>query len=205
MHTIGLTGGFCSGKTFVLKVLEEQGCYTMRADDLAKNIIFSQGFARAARRSSPPSGPEIYDPEKGLDKEKFSDMLFEDSEKRNLINTIVHPLVSEERRNKIRAIDATRLYDFLVYESALLLESGIYREFEKIIVVYSSPAEQLRRAMERDRLSRAEAEKRIQSQFPLKEKLKVANYTIDSSGSFENTRANTLEVFHLLKKDFNLF
>ena len=202
MHTIGLTGGFCSGKTFVLKVLEEQGCYTMRADDLAKNIIFTKD-SPVLQEIIAACGPEILDPEKGLDKGKFSAMLFEDHEKRNCINSLVHPLVGEERKNKIRAIAATKRYDFLVYESALLLESGIYREFEKIIVVYTSAAEQFLRAMARDRLSQLEAEKRIQSQFPLKEKLKVANYAIDSSGSFENTRANTMEVFHLLKKDFN--
>lgn len=202
MHTIGLTGGFCSGKTFVLKVLEEQGCYTIRADDLAKNIIFTKD-SPVLQEIIAACGPEILDPEKGLDKGKFSAMLFEDHEKRNCINSLVHPLVGEERKNKIRTIAATKKYDFLVYESALLLESGIYREFEKIIVVYTSAAEQLRRAMARDRLSQLEAEKRIQSQFPLKEKLKVANYAIDSSGSLENTRANTMEVFHLLKKDFN--
>ena len=202
MHTIGLTGGFCSGKTFVLKVLEEQGCYSMRADDLAKNIIFTKD-SPVLQEIIAACGPEILDPEKGLDKGKFSAMLFEDCEKRNCINSLVHPLVGEERKNKIRAIAATKKYDFLVYESALLLESGIYREFKKIIVVYTSAAEQLRRAMARDRLSQLEAEKRIQSQFPLKEKLKVANYAIDSSGSLENTRANTMEVFHLLKKDFN--
>jgi dephospho-CoA kinase len=203
MHAIGLTGSYCSGKTFVLKVLEEQGCYTMRADDLAKNVIFSQD-SPVLREIVAALGPGIYDHEKGLDKEKFSRLLFEDHEMRNLVNTIVHPLVSEERKKKIRAIEATRLYDFLIYESALLLESGIYREFEKIIVVYSPPAVQIRRAMERDKLSRADAQKRIRSQFPLREKLKVANYTIDSGGTFENTRANTMEVFYLLKKDFNL-
>ena len=106
-------------------------------------------------------------------------------------------------KSKIRAIADTKIYDFLIYESALLLESDIYKEFEKIIVVYTSHSEQLQRAMARDRLTRDEAEKRIQSQFPLKEKLKVANYTIDSSGPFAKTRANTMEVFHLLKKDFN--
>ena len=204
MHAIGLTGSFCSGKTFVLKVLEEQGCYTMRADDLAKNIIFSPD-SPVLQKISAAFGPGIVDPEKGLDKDQFSRLLFEDHEKRKLINAIVHPLVSEERKNKIRAIAATRAYDFLVYESALLLESGIHGEFEKVIVVYTSAAEQVRRAMARDRLTRAEAEKRIQSQFPLKEKLKVANYAIDSSGTFAKTRANTMEVFHLLKKDFNLF
>jgi len=203
MHAIGLTGGFCSGKTFVLKVLEEQGCYTMRADELAKSIIFSKDSPILQEIIS-AFGPEIYDREKGLDKEKFSEILFEDHEKRNSINTIVHPLVSEERQNKIRAIAETRIYDFLIYESALLLESGIYNEFEKIIVVYTAVAEQLQRAMTRDNLARPDAEKRIQSQFPLKEKLKVANYAIDSSGPFAKTRANTMEVFYLLKKDFNL-
>lgn len=203
MHAIGLTGSFCSGKTFVLKVLEEQGCYTMRADDLARNIIFSPD-SPVREEIIAAFGPGLLAPGKGLDKEEFSRLLFEDREKRDLINAIVHPLVSAERQKKIRAIEATRLYDFLIYESALLLESGIYREFEKIIVVYAPAAVQLRRAMERDKLTRVEAQKRIRSQFPLREKLKVANYTIDSGGSRENTRANTMEVFHLLKKDFNL-
>ena len=203
MHAIGLTGGFCTGKSFVLKILEEQGCYTMRADDLAKEIIFSKDSPVLAEIAA-IFGPEVVDPEKGLDKEKFSQALFEDHEKRNLVNTIVHPLVGAERKRKINAIEATRLYDFLVYESALLLESGAYKDFEKIIVVYAREAVQIRRAMERDRLTRVEAQKRIRSQFPLREKLKVANYTIDSGGSCESTRANTMEVFHLLKNDFNL-
>ncbi len=203
MHAIGLTGGFCTGKTFVLQVLEELGCHTMRADDLAKSIIFSKE-SPVLQEIAAVVGPGIYDADQGLDKEKFSQMLFEDREKREFINAIVHPLVSEERKKRIRAIEETRIYDFLIYESALLLESGIYKEFEKIIVVYSPAVVQVRRAMERDRLTRAEAQKRIRSQFPLREKLKVASYTIDSGGSFEKTRASTLEVFHLLKKDFNL-
>jgi len=203
VHIIGLTGGFCCGKSFVLKVLEEHGCYTLRADDLARTIISAKDSPVLAEIIA-VFGPEIYDQENGLDKEKFSAMLFEDHELRNFINRIVHPLVSEERRQKIRAIEATKIYDFFIYESALLVESGIYTEFEKIIVVYTTPEIQIARAAARDKLSRLEAEKRIQSQFPLKEKLKVANYTIDSSGSRENTRANTMEVFHLLKKDFKL-
>jgi dephospho-CoA kinase len=203
VHLIGLTGGFCCGKSFVLKVLEEQGCYTMRADDQAKEIIAAKD-SPVLKEIIAVFGPEIYDRKKGLNKERFSAMLFEDQGKRDFVNTIVHPLVSAERRKKIRAIEATRIYDFFVYESALLVESGIYKEFEKVIVVYSAPEMQIARAEARDKLTRLETEKRIQAQFPLKEKLKVANYTIDSSGSCENTRANTMEVFYLLKKDFHL-
>jgi dephospho-CoA kinase len=203
MHVIGLTGGFCSGKSFVLKVLEEQGCYTLRADDLAKAIIGAVD-SPLVEQIVAVFGPQIYNRKKELNKDRLSELLFADPEKRNLLNQVVHPLVGEERRKKIRAIEATGIYDFFIYESALLVESGISKEFEKIIVVYTSPEIQVARAGARDRLTAAEAEKRLQAQFPLKEKLKVANYTIDSSGTFENTRANTMEVFYLLKKDFNL-
>lgn len=203
MHIIGLTGGFCCGKSFVLKVLEEQGCYTMRADDLAKTIITARD-SPVLEEIIAVFGPEIYNRKKGLNKARLSELIFEDPEKRNFVNTIVHPLVSAERRKKIRAIEETRIYDFFIYESALLVESGITKEFEKIIVVYTSPEIQIARAADRDKLPPLEAEKRMQSQFPLKEKLKVANYTIDSSGTCDNTRANTMEVFYLLKKDFHL-
>jgi dephospho-CoA kinase len=203
VHIIGLTGGFCSGKSFVLKVLEEQGCYTLRADDLAKTIITAKD-SPVLEEITAVFGPEIYSRKKGLNKARLSELIFEDPGKRNFLNTIVHPLVSAERRKKIRAIEETRIYDFFIYESALLVESGITKEFEKIIVVYASPEIQIARAEARDKLAPLEAEKRMQSQFPLKEKLKVANYTIDSSGTCDNTRANTMEVFYLLKKDFHL-
>jgi dephospho-CoA kinase len=203
MHAIGLTGGFCAGKTFVLKVLEEQGCCTMRADDLAREIVFGKD-SPVREEIAAALGPGVVDPERGLDKEKFSELLFADRKKREAVNAIVHPLVSAERRQRIRAIAETRLYDFLVYESALLLESGVYRDFERIIVVYAPEAVQVHRAMERDRLTKAEALKRIRSQFPLREKLKQAHYTIASGGTLAATRANTLEVFHLLKTDFHL-
>ena len=203
MHRIGLTGGFCSGKTFVLRVLEEQGCRTLRADDLAKGIVFAPG-SPLLNEVVGIFGPGVLDAGGGLDREKFSQALFADLEKRQALNAVVHPLVGEERRRLIREAEAAGIYDFLVYESALLLESGIQGDFERVIVVYSSPAVQLRRAMERDGLTRAEAQKRIRSQFPLREKLKAAHYAIDTSLGAESTRARTLEVFHLLKKDFHL-
>jgi dephospho-CoA kinase len=203
MHRIGLTGGFCSGKTFVLKVLEEQGCRTLRADDLARNIVFAPG-SPLREQVAGMFGAEVLGANGELDKEKFSQALFEDGEKRRALNAVVHPLVGEERRRLIREAEAAGIYDFLVYESALLLESGIQGDFERVIVVYSSPAVQLRRAMERDGLTRAEAQKRIRSQFPLREKLKAAHYAIDTSLGYDSTRARTLEVFHLLQKDLHL-
>lgn len=203
MHLVGLTGGIATGKTYVLKVFEELGAFTLRADLLARSIIFA---ADSPIRQEIVSvfGADIYDERNGLIKEEFSRQLFEDGDKRRFINSIVHPLVAEERRKKIQEVEEMKIFDFFIYESALLVEAGTYRDFERIVVVYCSPEDQLTRLMERDRMTRREAEQRIQAQFPLREKLKVADYTIDTSGNYEQVRARTCEVFHLLRRDCGL-
>lgn len=203
MHKIGLTGGICTGKTFILSIFKELECYTIRADDIARNIIFSNNSG-VLKEIISVFGEDIYDEKNGLKKEKFTRLLFEDQEKRNFINNMVHPQVKAERDNIIGSLKESSVYDFFMYESALLVESGTYKEFDKIIVAYTTPEEQTRRLMSRDGISQEEADGRIKAQFPLSEKLKVANYTIDTTGSLENTKSKTLETFHLMKKDLKI-
>jgi len=203
MIRIGLTGGICTGKSFILNIFSELGCYTIRADEIAKKIIFSNKPG-IVEKIAAVFGDEIYDPKTGIKKETFTRMLFEDADKRNFINNFIHPLVKAERDNIIADLEESNIYDFFIYESALLVESGIYKDFQKIIVVYTSQEEQVRRLMQRDGITGEDAENRIKAQFPLSEKLKVAHYTIDTTGSFEDAKNKTLETFHLLKKDFNL-
>jgi dephospho-CoA kinase len=201
MIKIGLTGGICTGKTFILNILKELGCYTVKADDIAKRIIFSNK-PKVVEEIARVFGSDVYDPGIGIKKEEFSQMLFEDSDKRAFISNFIHPIVVEERNNILNDLNESNAFDFFVYESALLVESGTYKDFDKIIVVYTSTDEQIRRLMERDGINMEAAEMRIKSQFPLNEKLKVAHYTIDTTGSFENAKHKTLETFHLMKKDF---
>lgn len=203
MFKIGLTGGICSGKSFVLNVFKELECYTIRADDIAKKIIFLPD-SEFIKEIIDVFGEDIYDKNKGIKKEEFAKILFEDIEKRNFINKIVHPRVLKEQNMIYKDLAETGIYDFFIYESALLVESGNYKNFKKIIVVYTNPEEQYKRLMERDKISHEDAEKRVKSQFPLSEKLKVANYIIDTTGDFENARAKAFETFHLMKKDFNI-
>ncbi len=203
MRVIGLTGGICSGKSYVLGILEELGCFTLRADELARELVFAPGSPLAARIAA-LFGPEVADAQGALDRAELAHRLFEDPEKRQAVNALVHPLVAEERRQRIREAEEIGIYDFFVYESALLVEAGLCAEFEKVVVVYTSAAEQLRRLMARDRIPAAAARARLRAQFPLREKLRHAAYAIDTSGSFESTRAKTLEVYHLLRRDFNL-
>ena len=203
MYKIGLTGGICTGKTFILNIFKELDCYTIRADDVAKKIIFSSN-SKILKEIIKVFGENIYDKKTGLKKEEFTRILFEYPEKRNFINNIVHPLVKAERDNIIEGFEKTNAYDFFVYESALLVESGTYKDFDKIVIAYTTPEEQVRRLMKRDGISPEDAEARIKAQFPLSEKLKVAHYTIDTTGSFENAKAKTLESFHLMKKDLKI-
>jgi len=203
MHKIGLTGGICTGKTYVLGILAELHCYTVRADDIAKTIIFS-GDREISGAIREVFGSSIFDGDRTIKKEEFSRTLFEDPEKRNFINHFIHPLVIRERNKILDDLEKTSVYDFFIYESALLIEAGTYKDFEKIVVVYTSPEEQTGRLMRRDGIDEKEAEKKIKAQMPLTEKLRVAQYTIDTSGTFENARAKTLEVYHLLRKDFKM-
>ncbi len=201
MYKIGLTGGICTGKTYVLNILEEVGCYTAKADNIAKRIIFSDN-SEISLKISEVFGEDIYDKELGLNKDKFSKLLFEDPKKRNFISNYIHPLVSKERDKMYNELEKAKIEGYFVYESALLVESGTYKSFDKIIVTYTNPEEQLQRLIDRDNISKEEAEKKIRAQFPISEKLKVADYSIDTSGSFEDARKNSLETFHLLKKNF---
>ena len=203
MIKIGLTGGICTGKTFILNIFRELDCYTIRADEIAKTLIFSNQ-PEIVTKITAVFGEEVYDSKTGINKDVFTRMMFADPEKRNFINSFVHPLVVVERDKILHELGESKTYHFFIYESALLVESGTYKDFDKIIVVYTSQEEQVKRLMERDGIGKEDAENRIKAQFPLSEKLKVANYTIDTTGSFDNARKLTLETFHLLKKDFNL-
>jgi len=200
MFKIGLTGGICSGKTYILKVFEELKCYTLRADDIAKEIIFSDNEEIRAKIGA-VFGEQIFLPDNSINKDAFTKLLFSDNKKRDFINNVIHPLVIKERQKILNDLEETEIYKFLIYESALLVESNSYTEFDKVIVVYANPEEQLQRLMERDKISEEEAMIKIKAQFPLSEKLKIADYTIDTSGSFESTKRNTLETFYLLEKD----
>ena len=203
MYEIGLTGGICTGKTFILNMFKELGCYTIRADDIARQIIFSPQ-SEIFTSILDKFGKDIFDEKEGLNKGVFTRILFEDAEKRKFVNEIVHPLVIKERDKIIRDLEQVEVYKFFIYESALMVESGTYKDFDKIIVVYTSPEEQIRRLRERDGIDEVDAEKRIKSQFPLSEKLKVANYIIDTSGNFENAKVKALETYHLMEKDLNM-
>ena len=134
-----------------------------------------------------------------LDRERLGSLVFADEEKRRMLNSILHPYIIARQDELLREWETKDPNDIAVVDAALMIESGGYKRFDKLIVVHCTSAEQFKRIMIRDNLSRAEAEERIRAQLPQEEKKSYADYLIDTSAGFEATRKRTAEVYRQLR------
>ena len=185
MIKAGLTGSIAVGKTFVCDVLRELGCHIIDADVISRDVVGPEtdGLKQIVREF----GPLVLKEDGELDRGKLGEIVFADPAKRQLLNSIVHPLVIEEQNRLIRALEEEYPDGIVVVDAALMIESGGYKRFDKLIVVFCDPELQLRRLMERNGLSEAEARQRIDSQMPHEEKKRFATHLIDTSAGVDKT------------------
>jgi dephospho-CoA kinase len=197
MLRVGLTGSIGVGKSFVASVLAEFGCHVIDADATAREVVEPgrPGLRDVARAF----GQEIIRADGTLDRERLGSLIFADEKKRELLNSILHPYIIARQDELLREWEAINPEGIGVIDAALMIESGGYKRFDKLIVVHCNPEVQLKRVMSRNNLSVAEAEQRIRAQMPQEEKKKFADYLIDTSDGFEATRRRTKEVFDELR------
>jgi dephospho-CoA kinase len=143
-------------------------------------------------------GPGILKSDGTLDRSQLGAIVFADSDKRAILNSILHPYIIAQQDEVMREWEATDPEGIAVVDAALMIESGGYKRFDKLIVVHCRDEVQLERLMRRDNLSRDEAAKRIAAQMPQLKKKKFADYLIDTSEGFEETRKLTREVYNKL-------
>ena len=186
MLTVGLTGSIAVGKSFVLECFRELGCHVLDADKTAREVVEpgTVGLQQIVNSFS----PDVLQPNGELDRKKLGAIVFADYAKRELLNSIVHPLVIESQDSWLSEISNTDPNGIAVVDAALMIESGGYKRFEKLVVVWCRPEIQLQRLMARDALTEAEAQNRIAAQMPQDEKKNFADYLIDTSAGFEQTR-----------------
>ena len=196
MLKVGLTGSIAVGKSFVVEIFRELGVHVLDADQTAREVVRpgTEGLAAIAKTF----GNEILK-DGALDRAKLGAIVFADEKKRLLLNSIVHPLVFAEQDRWLRSIESSDPMGIALIDAALLIESGGYKRFDQLIVVWCEPAIQLARLMARDGLSRDEAKRRISTQMPQEEKRRYADIEIDTSKGYEETRQKTTEVFGLLR------
>lgn len=193
MLRVGLTGSIAAGKTFVTGVLAELGCHIIDADQTAREVV--QPGTPGLQAVVETFGTGILQPDGTLDRQKLGSLVFENEEKRKLLNSILHPYIIARQDEELHRLEEQYPDGIAVVDAALMIESGGYRRFDKLIVVHCDPEVQLERIMTRNKLSRTEAQKRVEAQMPQEEKKKFADYLIDTSADFESTREQSREVY----------
>lgn len=199
MLRVGLTGSIAVGKSFVAGVLAELGCHVLDADRTAREVVEAGTPGLSALVSA--FGRDILLANGTLDRARLGAIVFANETQRQLLNSILHPFIIERQDEQLRQWEMSNPEGIGVVDAALMIESGGYRRFDKIIVVHCRPEIQLERLMARNSLTREEAARRIAAQMPQDEKKRYADYLIETSEGFESARQETLKVYHALRAE----
>lgn len=197
MLRIGLTGGLASGKSFVGRALADLGCLLVKADELGHLVLEPDGEAFEAVVKE--FGRGILGENGAIDRKRLAAEVFNRPDRLAALNAIVHPPVIRLEEKIIEEFASRKPDGIAVMEAAILIETGSYKRFDKLIVAVCTPEQQVQRASERDGLTREEALARIARQMPLAEKLKYADYVVDTSGAKEDTLRQVKEVWNQLR------
>lgn len=193
MLRVGLTGSIGVGKSYVSSVLAELGCHVLDADDTAREVVAPNSPALQAVVAA--FGIDILNIDGTLDRSRLGALVFADADKRVALNSILHPYIIARQDERLREWEGLDPGGIAVVDAALMIESGGYKRFDKVIVVHCQEDVQLARVMARNHLSREEAKRRIAAQMPQDEKKKFANYLIDTSDGFDSARKRAAEVY----------
>lgn len=196
---VGLTGGIASGKSTVLTHFRSCGAATIDADVVAREVVEpgSEGLRRVIDRF----GPEYIREDGTLDRAKLGQLVFTDDAQRQVLNTILHPLINARIRQRMTQLEHETPEVPVIVDIPLLIENRLTGLFDRIIVVYIPQTLQIERLMARDGLGEDEALQRIQAQMTLDEKRKYADYVIDNSSDVENTRRQVERIWDSLRRE----
>lgn len=197
MLTVGLTGGIAAGKSTVSGFLKAAGAVIIDADKIAYNVVKKGSPAWQGIVSH--FSKKILLPDGGINREHLGNIIFNNPDEKEKLNSIVHPFVFQEMEKQIRLVREKSPGEVVIQDIPLLMESDMHKSFSCVIVVYIPESLQIKRLMERNNLSREDAVARIRSQMPIEEKKKLGDIIIDNSGALEKTRKQVIEVYHMLK------
>jgi len=198
MLIVGLTGGVASGKSAVSQVWEGAGATLIDADRIARELV--QPRQPAWKALIKAFGKEILQKDGSLHRKKLAARVFSDPVQRELLNQILHPRIKREINRRIKGIGQKDPEAIVVVDAALLIETGYYREIDKVVVVTSTKEQQMERLKRREGIDQEKARGIIDSQISAEERTKVADIIIRNEGPLEETERKAKEVFQELKR-----
>lgn len=196
---VGLTGGIGTGKSRVVELLARLGAAIVDSDRIVRELQQPGGAALA--KIAETFGREYLLPDGNLDRARLGKLVFDHPAERLKLNAIMLPAVTAELRARMDRLRAAG-ERVVVLDIPLLLEgrksgtgAGAVLPFDVVVVVYADEETQIRRVMERDKLSLADARARVGSQLPIEEKRRIADVVIDNSGDWDATEKRVRELF----------
>ena len=193
---IGVTGGIGSGKTQVCRILASLGAMVLAADAIAREIIDTrEDIKKKIRREF---GAEIFRRNEMLDRKRMASLIFHDENKREKLDSIVHPFVIEAIIKRIQSAKRTGTNKLVVVEAALLFEAGADTIFDYTILVDSREQLRIERVMNRDKMIREDVYGRMRAQVLQKSKIGKADFVIRNSGNLKDLERKTIFLHKLL-------
>ena len=199
MLRVGLTGGLATGKSLVGDTLVNLGCHLLQADQVGHAVLAPDGEAYAAVIAQ--FGTGIVDPGGVINRKRLAGIVFGDPAQLTRLNALVHPAVFARQEAWFAEIAAREPKAVAIVEAAIMVETGSFRRYDRIILTVCREEQQIARAMARDGLTEVQVRERIARQLPESEKRKKANYVIDTSGTLDQTLEQTAQVCAILKRN----
>lgn len=196
MRVIGLTGGIASGKSTVSAMFRALGAEVIDADQLAREVVEpgTPGVEEVSRRF-----PGVIDAQGRLDRTALAERVFADPGERAALEAILHPRIQLEVRRRTAALETAGV-PVVLYDAALLIEKGLQRTLQGVVLVWAPEEAQRLRLAARDALGTAAVEARLQAQMPLNEKRPLATWEVDNGGSLAQTQAQVERIWEEIRR-----
>ncbi|WP_264529843.1 dephospho-CoA kinase [Flavobacterium sp. N502540] len=185
---IGLTGGIGSGKTTIANYFAEMGVPLYIADDEAKKVMQSEKIVQQIKLAF---GDSLFENDV-LNRAKLAEIVFNDADKLAALNAIVHPAVKEDFELWLLK---NKKYHYVIYEAAILFESGRYKDCDVIVTVTAPEEIRIERVVKRDKTTREQVISRMKMQWDDEKRISLSNFVINNS----NLKIAREEVVKILK------
>ncbi|MEJ5172346.1 MAG: dephospho-CoA kinase [Hydrogenothermaceae bacterium] len=197
MKVIGLTGGIATGKSTVEEIFKKLGCYVIDADKVVHNLYKDEIIKKKIKDLFTD---EVFDKDGEIDRKKLAQIVFKDTSKRKVLEGLIHPQVNRFIENWIEEISKKDPDAIMIVSVPLMIETGSYRKYDKIILVYAPKDLQIERLLKKG-YTEEEALSRIDAQMSIDEKLKYADYVIYNTSTLEDLEKEVIDVFEKIKSD----
>lgn len=197
---VGITGGIGSGKSTLSEIFKSQGATLINADNVGKQVLDNNRVV--FKKIIEEFGGDVLGRESKISRKRLADLVFDDREKLDILDSIIHPPMIRLIKGKINEEFRRKKSSMIVVDAALIYEAKLEDKFDYIINVYANVKNRMKRISLKNGISRNEIKNRINSQIPEKIKIQKSHYNVENNGTMEELKINGGIIFNKILKDY---